>query len=118
MSSGIVLSTASTDEQGQFLTALPLGNDYAMNINKETYLFHSENFALAQTNTIDQPFQLNIDLQPIPAETVTTIEKAKPIILKNVFFETGSAELLSTSCLLYTSPSPRDATLSRMPSSA
>ena len=26
--------------------------------------------------------------------------------------------LLATSCLLYTSPSPRDATLSRMPSSA
>ena len=28
------------------------------------------------------------------------------------------AETLSMSCLLYTSPSPRDATLSRMPSSA
>ena len=27
-------------------------------------------------------------------------------------------ELLGTGCLLYTSPSPRDATLSRMPSSA
>ena len=29
-----------------------------------------------------------------------------------------SEELLSNTCLLYTSPSPRDATLSRMPSSA
>ena len=29
-----------------------------------------------------------------------------------------SADLLATDCLLYTSPSPRDATLSRMPSSA
>ena len=28
------------------------------------------------------------------------------------------AEILKSSCLLYTSPSPRDATLSRMPSSA
>ena len=28
------------------------------------------------------------------------------------------ADLLSLACLLYTSPSPRDATLSRMPSSA
>ncbi len=97
LGSGTILSTALTDEQGQFLTALPLGNDYAMTINKETYLFHSENFALAQTNTIEQPFQLNINLQPIPIETATTIEKAKPIVLKNVFFETGSAELLSTS---------------------
>ncbi len=99
LSSGTVLSTALTDEQGQFLTALPLGNDYAMTINKTTYLFHSENFALAESNTIAEPFQLNIELQSIPAEIVTTIEKAKPIILKNVFFETGSAELLSTSLI-------------------
>lgn len=99
LSSGTILSTAQTDEQGQFLTALPLGNDYAMTINKATYLFHSENFALAQSNTIEEPFQLNIDLQPIPAETALAIEKAKPIILKNVFFETGSAELLSTSLI-------------------
>ena len=30
----------------------------------------------------------------------------------------GELEYVDTSCLLYTSPSPRDATLSRMPSSA
>ena len=29
-----------------------------------------------------------------------------------------NVRLIATSCLLYTSPSPRDATLSRMPSSA
>ena len=30
----------------------------------------------------------------------------------------GGSEEFSATCLLYTSPSPRDATLSRMPSSA
>ena len=42
-------------------------------------------------------------------------------IIVPVFNEEGSLEELHrqiTSCLLYTSPSPRDATLSRMPSSA
>ena len=33
-------------------------------------------------------------------------------------FPQGTLTWKSTSCLLYTSPSPRDATLSRMPSSA
>ena len=33
------------------------------------------------------------------------------------FFSTAKVHLIA-SCLLYTSPSPRDATLSRMPSSA
>ena len=50
----------------------------------------------------------------------------KLLIDKNVDFEEGghSINILSEcgtlvkSCLLYTSPSPRDATLSRMPSSA
>ena len=36
------------------------------------------------------------------------------IILRHSQFESG----YNISCLLYTSPSPRDATLSRMPSSA
>ena len=39
-------------------------------------------------------------------------EKMKPLFVK--FYN----ELLDRACLLYTSPSPRDATLSRMPSSA
>ena len=33
-------------------------------------------------------------------------------------FQNTYFELLAPTCLLYTSPSPRDATLSRMPSSA
>ena len=46
-----------------------------------------------------------------------------PVLSDAVIFyesnETGSVEgLTSGTCLLYTSPSPRDATLSRMPSSA
>ena len=47
----------------------------------------------------------------------TTSEQA---VLANatVYFEYDSYRLISKSCLLYTSPSPRDATLSRMPSSA
>ena len=41
---------------------------------------------------------------------------AFPVIL--LFFLLVTPEIRSTGCLLYTSPSPRDATLSRMPSSA
>ena len=37
---------------------------------------------------------------------------------KTVSIVNGAAQLMYYDCLLYTSPSPRDATLSRMPSSA
>ena len=36
----------------------------------------------------------------------------------NVYADSGGANGQVATCLLYTSPSPRDATLSRMPSSA
>ena len=38
--------------------------------------------------------------------------------LRQMILDTGQVTAQSTVCLLYTSPSPRDATLSRMPSSA
>ncbi len=98
LNTNTVISTSTTDQAGIFLTTLPLGNDYALNVNKTAYLFHSENFSLSEKATLDKPYQLSIDLYPIPKETVASVpEKAKPIILKNVFFESGSAALKSTS---------------------
>jgi flagellar motor protein MotB len=94
---------ALTDTDGAFLVCLPLGKNYSLNVNKEQYLFHSENFALDKSSSLDKPFILEIDLQAIPVASTTpetnpaNKTEGKPIILKNVFFETGSAELKSAS---------------------
>ncbi len=95
---------SKTDRDGEFLVCLPLGKDYALSVTKESYIFHSENFALAENNSRDEPFILKIDLQPIPDIAISEgpsnnseIVEGKPIILKNVFFETGSAELKDAS---------------------
>jgi outer membrane protein OmpA-like peptidoglycan-associated protein/Tol biopolymer transport system component/predicted negative regulator of RcsB-dependent stress response len=86
---------AQTDTKGEFLTVLPLGRDYALNVSREGYLFHSENFALKTISSIDEPFMLEIDLVPIPQEPA--IEAHTPVVLKNVFFNTGSSDLLPAS---------------------
>jgi outer membrane protein OmpA-like peptidoglycan-associated protein/tetratricopeptide (TPR) repeat protein len=94
---------ALTDADGEFLVCLPLGKNYSLNVNKEQYLFHSENFALDKSNSRDKPFILEIELQAIPLASTTSevspVNKTegKPVVLKNVFFETGSAELKSAS---------------------
>jgi flagellar motor protein MotB len=94
---------ALTDADGEFLICLPLGKNYSLNVNKEQYLFHSENFELDKSNSLDKPFILEIDLQAIPIASATSETnpanktEGKPIILKNVFFETGSPELKSAS---------------------
>ncbi len=93
-----VFSTSKTDASGAFLACLPMGGNYALNVNKEKYFFHSENFELLETNSLHEPYLLKIKLQPIPVEnTPETVAKSEPIVLKNVFFESGSAALKTIS---------------------
>ena len=74
---------------------------------------------LMLTNCDDDQFSESfpdIDVDPNPI-TLTAVEvgeeSARAVTLRNA----GRAQLVVT-CLLYTSPSPRDRTRSRMPSSA
>ena len=58
----------------------------------------------------------NIEKILPPEAKIESIEKSIFPGIYKVFY--GDLQPLYVSCLLYTSPSPRDATLSRMPSSA
>jgi outer membrane protein OmpA-like peptidoglycan-associated protein/tetratricopeptide (TPR) repeat protein len=93
------IQVLTTNADGEFLICLPAGIDYRFGVEKEGFLFHSENFALKEASSIEKPFLIDIPLQPIPtvvANTTTSnpaAETSKPVILKNVFFETGSAIL-------------------------
>lgn len=98
-------ASSYTDENGEFLVCLPLGKDYALNVSKKGYLFHSENFSLSTVSKLEKPFLMEIELQPIPQTAedspvempADALTSAKPIILKNVFFDTGSSNLRSSS---------------------
>ncbi len=96
--------SSRTDRYGELLVCLPLKQDYAVNIQKAGYLFHSEQFALNAEATTDKPFQVTVYLRQVPtAENTVVVDKkdstkqAKPIVMKNVFFATNSAELRSIS---------------------
>ena len=86
--SGNLISKIQTDEDGNYLVTLPVGKDYAFNVNRKNYLFYSDNFSLTHNNT-DSVFTVNIPLQPI--------EKGATIVLKNIFFETGKFDLKNES---------------------
>ncbi len=90
---------ARTGSDGAFLSTLPLGADYGLNVSRSGYLFHSENFALSDKNSLHDPFLLEIDLRPVPGERElgSEDEPEEPVVLRNVFFETGSAALKSGS---------------------
>lgn len=83
-----IITSFSDDKTGEFLVCIPIGSDYGLFVQKEGYLYHSENFSLSES-TPDKPFVLEILLQPISAGELIT--------LRNIFFETGSAALLEAS---------------------
>lgn len=88
ITTGNVISKIQTDEDGNYLATLPVGKNYAFNVNRRGYLFYSDNFSLTKNNN-DSVFTVNIPLQPI--------EKGAAIVLKNIFFETGKFELQNES---------------------
>jgi len=79
-----LISRVQTDENGNYLTTLPVGKDYAFNVNRKKYLFFSENYNL-NDQSIDSVFTANIPLQPI--------EAGAAIVLKNIFFDSKKTEL-------------------------
>lgn len=89
LASGQTTASANTRHDGTFLVCLPAGKSYGLNVSKEKYLFFSENFDLQGTATADKPFLFKAELQPLGEEAVA----GKPVVLRNVFFETGSAAL-------------------------
>lgn len=79
-----LLSRVQTDETGNYLVTLPIGKDYAFNVNRKGYLLFSENFSLS-TKSPDSTYHIDIPLQPITNDA--------SVILRNIFFDTKSADL-------------------------
>ncbi|WP_276484958.1 OmpA family protein [Paraflavitalea pollutisoli] len=79
-----VVSKVQTDETGNYLVTLPIGKDYAFNVNRKGYLFYSENFPLSQ-KAPDSTYHIDIPLQPLEANA--------SIVLKNIFFDSKEFSL-------------------------
>jgi len=85
LSTGKILMKNSTDETGNFLVCLPSGYNYGINVIKPGYLFYSENFMLAGTHTVSEPFIKKIVLNPTKV--------GEKMQLANVFYESDSWQL-------------------------
>lgn len=88
LETGELISRVQTDETGNYLITLPVGTDYAFNVNRKGYLFFSGNFPLAQ-NLPDSVYAVDIPLQPLNPDA--------SIILNNIFFDVNQFELQPSS---------------------
>ncbi|MES2630125.1 MAG: OmpA family protein [Bacteroidota bacterium] len=85
----VVISSKSDKILGEFLVTLAANKDYALNVSKPGFLFHSENFSLKEGSGVNEPIRLDIKLSPI--------EKGEIVVLRNVFFDTDKFDLKPTS---------------------
>lgn len=85
-----LISKVQTDEDGNYLTTLPIGANYLFNVNRKSYLFYSDNFFL-NNNPTDSVYIKNIALQPIITGAT--------VVLKNIFFNTKKFTLKKESLI-------------------
>ncbi len=88
LSSKAIVSRVQTDETGNYLITLPVGKDYAFNVNRKGYLFFSDNFVLSN-NIPDSTYHIDIPLQ--------SIETNATVVLRNIFFDVNKYELKTES---------------------
>ena len=84
----LIVDSKSDPKDGSFLITLPENRSYALSVDKDGYLFHSENFDLASNNS-NKPKELPVALTPIKA--------GERIVLQNIFFETAKYDLKTES---------------------
>ncbi|MFT4534365.1 MAG: outer membrane protein OmpA-like peptidoglycan-associated protein [Saprospiraceae bacterium] len=90
-------TTGKADSKGTFINSLPTNRSYALFIKMDGYMHHSENFDLNGIQDALNPYIIDISLAKINNGNSTNTTKAEPIILRNIFFESGKAHLKSES---------------------
>ena len=88
LATNLTISKVQTDETGNYMITLPVGKDYAFNVNRRGYLFYSDNFLL-KGKIPDSVYRKDIPLQPIEANAT--------VVLKNIFFDFNKYELKAES---------------------
>ena len=86
LETGLNVTRSFTGSNGEFFITLTANKNYLVNVNKNGFLFYSDNFSLKGKETdFNKPYLLDIPLQPI--DTGNVVE------LKNVFFDVNKWEL-------------------------
>lgn len=84
LESGKTVQRVSSDSiNGGYLVVLTEGHEYALHVKKDGYFFHSLHFDY-RSGEFD-PLVLDVYLKPIT--------KKEPVVLSNIFFESGKYEL-------------------------
>jgi len=84
-----IISSLSNPVDGKFLLVIPAGHNYALNVEREGYLFYSAHIELKAKENYINPYEKDIPLK--------RITEGESMVLRNIFFKTDSFNLLPES---------------------
>ena len=87
-------TSPSTGEQSQILDT---GNSYAITVTRDGYTFYSAHIDLVEEASAEVPYQYSVGLEPIKVVEDTRKDEPEPILLSNIFFNSGKSDLLPES---------------------
>ena len=79
----------SVNENGERMLCLKANHKYTFTVSEKGFMFYSKSISFDKSNSISNPFEFNIDLEPI--------EIGSEIDLYNIYYETNSYAILPTS---------------------
>ena len=79
----------TVNENGERMLCLKANRTYTFNISERGYMYYSKTISLGKSNSISNPFEFNIGLEPI--------EVGSEIDLHNIYYETNSFAILPVS---------------------
>lgn len=85
------------DKGRPWLICMEKDEEYALFVEADGYLPFSINFSLEEEYPIYEPIEKKIFLEKIPEKGLDAVINTEPVILENIFFESGSADLLEKS---------------------
>ncbi len=90
LDSQTLLTKSYSQQNGEFFLTLNSNKNYLVNVNKEGFLFYSDNFSLkGKVTDFNKPFLLDIPLEPI--------DTGRIVELKNIFFDVNKSDLKAES---------------------
>ncbi len=84
-----VARSISDKKTGEYLVCLPSGRDYAFNVSRKGYLFHSDHFSCRDPKAMKDAYRVDIELSRVKA--------GEKVVLRNLFFDTNEFTLKSRS---------------------
>jgi outer membrane protein OmpA-like peptidoglycan-associated protein len=90
-------SRGVSDHEGEYLICIPSGRSYLIEVSAPGYMYHSDRVDLVDDTLSEKPFFRRVVLTPVEQDQSDIAKENRPVVLENIFFETGSDSLLPES---------------------